>query len=465
MGKALTGIALTKFKADPEKRLEVPDGVLAGLYFIVQPTGRKSWAVRYRHQGKPRKLALGNYLAGDDAGRAGDELKKVRREAADILESVRAGADPAAEKQEAKKQARDDNESRRDNFAVLAERYVKEYAAKRRSAANKARLLGMRLKDDQWVTIKDRPAGRWADKRVQEITRRDVRDYLDIVAETAPIGVNRSFAELRTFFNWCVGKDIIAASPMAGLQMPSEENASRNRVLIRRADVPGSTDDELRWLWEAADAYDTYEGTESGSGGRRPRGPFGPFLQMLILTGQRRTEVSEMTWREVDLEQRVWTIPKERAKNNKPHAVPLSDAAVAILESMPRFKGCPYVFTSDDASPVSGFSRMKQRIDRLMLEIAVKEAAGEAVQVPGWTIHDLRRTVAAGMQRLGVRLEVTEKVLNHLSGSFAGIAGVYQVHDFHDEKRAALDAWARFVTDLVAGKAASNVTYLHKETA
>ncbi|WP_442577916.1 tyrosine-type recombinase/integrase [Mesorhizobium sp. ASY16-5R] len=461
MGKALTGAALTKIKPDPDKRQEIPDGVLVGLYFVVQPTGRKSWAVRYRHNGKPRKMALGNYLAGDDPAKAGAELKKVRIEAADILGSVRGGADPASEKLTAKRLVKDADDSRRDHFRVVVERYLREYAAKRRNFSEKARLLGMRLKGDEWETIEGKPAVLWATKRVQEITRRDIRDYVEGMAETAPIGANRAFAELRKFFNWCVGKDILAVSPMAGLQPPSEENASRNRVLIRRTDVPGSTDDELRWLWQAADAYDRNDEGEHKGGGRRPSGPFGPFLQFLILTGQRRTEVSEMTWREVDMEQRVWTIPKERAKNGLPHAVPLSAAAMALLEAMPRIKGSKsYVFTTDGESSISGFSRMKQRVDRLM-----KEASDSDADIPPWTVHDLRRTVAAGMQRLGVRLEVTERVLNHLSGSFAGIAGVYQVHDFHEEKRAALDAWASFVTDLVEGRVRSNVTYLHAERA
>ena len=105
-GKSLTGAALTKIKADAAKRQEVPDGVVVGLYFVVQPTGRKSWAVRYRFNGKPRKMALGNYLAGVDANKAGQELVRLRREAGDILESIRAGADPASEKQVAKRHAK-----------------------------------------------------------------------------------------------------------------------------------------------------------------------------------------------------------------------------------------------------------------------------------------------------------------------------------------------------------------------
>jgi len=342
---------------------------------------------------------------------------------------------------------------------MIATWLCEAHASKRRNYSEKARLLGMRLKKNgEWEAIEGKPADKWSDTRVQAITRRDIRSYVETFAENAPIGANRAFAELRKFFNWCVGKDILDSSPLAGLQPPSEENSSRNRVLIRRAEVPGSTDEELRWLWKAADEYDRDdEGESKGGHGRKHRGPFGPFIKMLILTGARRSKVSEMTWGEVDLKNRVWVIPEERAKA---HSVPLSDAAIALLEARPRIKGQNLVFTTDGNSLISGFSRMKQRVDKLM-----KESAGDT-NMPDWTVHDIRRTVAAGLQRLGVRLEVIERVLNHLSGSFAGIAGVYQVYDFHAEKRAALESWGRFVTDLIEGKTAdSKVIALHRERA
>ena len=445
MAKALTAQALIKLKADPTKRVEKPDGVLTGLYFVIQPTGRKSWAVRYRAAGTPKKMTLGNSLFGDDVDAAGEELKRIRQEAAAILDRVRRGEDPGAEKQAAKR-APEAHEPDRDLFLTVVKRYLREYASKRRNYPEKARLLGMRRQDDEWTTNPQRAAGLWEAKRIQEITRRDVREHLEKLAVTAPIGANRTFAELRKFFNWCVGKDILETSPMTDLQQPSEENDSRNRVLIRRKEVPGSSDDELRWLWQASEAYDDAAG----------RGPFGPFIQLLILTGQRRSEVAEITWPEVDIAAREWVIPAARSKNGEPHVVPLSDLAVAVLEAAPRIKGkANYVFTTDGEHPVSGFSRMKQRIDKLMAGYAAEIEA----TIPDWTIHDIRRTVAAGMQRIGIKMEVTEKVLNHKSGSFRGIAGIYQVHDYADEKRAALEAWANFVSAVVA-PSVSNVVQL-----
>jgi integrase len=337
-------------------------------------------------------------------------------------------------------------------FREVALRYLKDYASKRRNYPEKARLLGMRSNGDNWETIKGRAADIWGKKRVQEITRREIREHLEELAKHAPIGANRTFSELRKFFNWCVGKDILPVSPMTGLEPPSEENPSRNRTLIRRAEIPGSADDELRWLWQASGRYSRAEPNEGKRGhGKKFRGPFGPFIQMLILTGQRRSEVAGMTWDEVDLERRVWVIPGNRAKNGQPHSVPLSDAAFAVLQELPRIKGRDgYVFTTDGEHPISGWGRMKRRVDSLMLEIA-REERGKEVTIPRWTLHDLRRTLAAGMQRLGIQLAVTEKVLNHTSGSFAGIVGVYQVYDYAKEKGAALQAWGRFVTDLVEG--------------
>jgi integrase len=449
MAKALTAASVIKIKGDKARR-EIPDGVLPGLYLVVHPTGRKAWALRYRANGAPKKLTLGLYLAGDNVTAAGEELIRIRREASEALERVRRGDDPAAAKQVAKKQAKEEDRTRRDHFRTVVERYLKSMT-KRRNFSEKARLIGMRRKGDEWEVIEGRAVSLWGDQRIQEITRRDVREHLETLAEAAPIGANRTFSELRTFFNWAAGKDIVLASPIAGLKPPSEENASRNRVLMRRKAIPDSTDDELRWLWQAASTYDRSDDGEGKGGiGRKHRGPFGPFVQMLILTGQRRNEVAAMKWSEV--EDGDWTIPAARAKNGQAHLVPLSNQAVAILEGLPRIKGSGFVFTTSGDAPISGWSRMKARLDKLMAEVA-QEERGEEVIIPHWTLHDIRRTVATGMQRLGVKMEVTEKVLNHTSESFGGIKAVYQLHEYDKEKRDALEAWANYIDNLLTGDA------------
>ena len=210
-------------------------------------------------------------------------------------------------------------------------------------------------------------------------------------------------------FNWALECDIVETSPCAGVRRPSAERA-RERVL---------DDDELRRVWHGAVALGF---------------PWGSITQLLILTGQRRDEVAMMRWSEVDLGKRLWTLPSERVKNGKVHTVPLSDAAKAMLASIPR--AGDYVF----ASPSGGHPSHSH--GKILLDKAVGDVAP-------WRFHDLRRTVASGLARLGVNLPVIEKILNHTSGSFAGVVGVYQRHDFAAEKRAALELWAQHVDGLV----------------
>ena len=172
-----------------------------------------------------------------------------------------------------------------------------------------------------------------------------------------------------------------------------------------------------------------------------------------------------MRWSELDLAARVWRLPASRVKNARAHEVPLSDAAVEIIQGLPRIGDVKdgYVFTTTSFSPVSGFSRAKRAIDRTIIEIMREEAEARGnnpdsvTALLGWRLHDLRRTVATSLQKLGVRLEVTEAILNHVSGSRAGIVGVYQRHEYAAEKRAALDAWARRLEAIVSGAEPSNV--------
>jgi integrase len=181
---------------------------------------------------------------------------------------------------------------------------------------------------------------------------------------------------------------------------------------------------ELGNIWRAAD---------------RIGGPHAALVKLLILTGQRRGEVGGMTWGEFNMDAKLWRLPKERTKNGKPHDVPLSKPALEILGRLPRLGN--FVITFTGTAPVNSFAKTKARLDALL-----------PLGTPAWRLHDLRRTVASGLAQLGVNLPVIEKVLNHSSGSFAGIVGVYQHHSFTDEKRLALDAWAAHVMALTAGE-------------
>ena len=265
---------------------------------------------------------------------------------------------------------------------------------------------------------------RWRRKLIKDITRRDVLDLLDGIVESGrPVAANRVLTAIRKMFNWAIERDIIASSPCAGVKPPTPEQ-SRDRVL---------TDLELCDVWLAADQLG---------------GPYAALVKLLMLTGQRRDEVARMTWSEVDLDARLWTLPKERSKNGQPHDIPLSEPAVAILTSLPRI-GDTFVLTTDGKSAASNYSANRRRLDALL-----------PADMPPWWLHDLRRTAASGMARLGINLPVIEKVLNHTSGSFAGIVGVYQRHNFSDEKRHALERWGAHVADLVSGRRSQNVVRL-----
>ncbi|RLQ87079.1 tyrosine-type recombinase/integrase [Notoacmeibacter ruber] len=405
MAKALTAAAVEKYRPE-EARREIPDGGLTGLYLVIQPSGRKSWAVRYRHGGRPRKATIGNYPAFD--------LKAARDAGAAMLRAASEGRDPASEKAEAKTLAGVEAE---DTIEKQVEIFLDRHVSRNRSSHEVERLLRKEVM---------RP---WKAKRLPEITRGDVVRLLDdIVDRPAPYTANRVLANLNKFGNWCVSRGLIDANFCAGVAKPSSET-KRDRVL---------NDRELALVWRAAGAMGF---------------PFGPLYQLLVLTGQRREEVAGMRWGEIDLDNGTWTIPRERAKNDTAHLVHLSPPALDILKSVPRIKvdgrSSEYVFTTTGKSTVSGFSRAKAKLDEKIADIVEED---EADPVAAWRVHDLRRTAASGMAGLGIGVAVVEKVLNHTSGTFGGIVSVYQRHEFLEERRRALEAWAAHVVGLMEAK-------------
>lgn len=200
------------------------------------------------------------------------------------------------------------------------------------------------------------------------------------------------------------------------------------------------SDDEIRWFWAAT--------------GAEPY-PWGPLARMLLLTGQRLNEVAQMTEREVRGD--TWHLAAARTKNGRAHDVPLTEGMLAILGALEPVKGAPgFLFTTTGETPVSGFNKALHTIQAGMAA-AAEEERGEPVEIPHWTFHDLRRTAATTMARLGVPVRVTEAVVNHISGTGGGIVAVYQRHDFADEKRQALEGYGRFLAELVDGKAGNVV--------
>ena len=401
----LTATGVEKWKVT-DKRQEVPDTLMTGLYLTVQPSGKKAWQVRYRFGEKHRRMTLGRYplLSLGDA----------RARASEVLTAAQDGRDPAGER-EAEKMARVEVQlSGRDKIKTLVEQFGKRHLSTLKSGETVKRELHRHV-----VAI-------WGERDIHDITKRDVIDLLDGIADSGRVvTANRVRAYLNKFLSWCVERDIIDQSPAMGVK-PAAKEKSRERVL---------TDDEIKLFWKAC----TTEGQ-----------PWGHLGKMLLLTGQRLGEVVNMTDREITGD--LWHLTGDRTKNGRAHNVALSEAARDVLGAVERVKGSAgYVFTTNGESALQGYHKGRNHIANRMAQIASEER-GDVVEIPHWTFHDLRRTAATGMARLGIPVRVTEAVLNHVSGTAGGIVSVYQRHDYADEKRNALDAWARFVGDLVEGK-------------
>jgi integrase len=396
MAKALTAATVEKAKPGPKRR-EIADGRLPGLYLIVQPSGAKSWAVRYRHGSTPRKLTLGTANALS--------LAEARDAAREVLRDAALGADPAAAKKAAKSKAAAPPP---DTVEAVIGEWLKRDQAKNRSLPEVTRVMNHDVL----------PA--WKGRPFNSISRRDCLELIDKVHDRAPVVALRVYAYLNRLFRWAVGRGIVDASPMSELPKPSRE-VSRDRFL---------TDAELLKVWQACDSLGF---------------PFGPAIRLLILTGCRRSEITSMRWDEID--GASIRLSADRTKSGEPRVVPLSPEAAAIIEALPRIDQSDLVFTTTGKTPVSGWSRAKRLLDH---------HSG----VAGWRLHDLRRTFATGLQRLGIRLEVIEAALGHTSGSRAGIVGVYQRHGFEPEVRRAAEAWSQHVTHLIDGKESTNLIEL-----
>jgi integrase len=279
----------------------------------------------------------------------------------------------------------------------------------------------------------------WGDRPLREITRADGRELIRKVAQKTPVNANRLLAYLKTFGTWAIDEDLIENSPFASIKRPtSEKERARDRTL---------SDTEIRAIWHACDGL----------------GVFGRAFKVMLLTGQRRTEVGAMRWSELNMRDRTWTLPKARTKAKRGHEVPLSGAATEIITKEERLSD--YVFTGRRRpvegaegdlryGAISGWGKAKESLDRAAAvkarEIAEEIGDDDAGVVQPWHLHDLRRTCATRLGKLGISRVVIAKVLNH---AIPGVTSTYDHHDYAAEKRQALDAWARKVDEIVSGAA------------
>jgi integrase len=386
-------------KANPAARVEYFDASMPGLALRVTPSGVKTWTVLYRHRGRLRRLTLGTAKAIGLAD-ARDRAKAAIREASN-------GADPATEKQDARKA---------ETIADLADEYIERYAKRRKRSWKE---------DDRMLRAYVLPE--WKHRAIADVTRRDVRLLVDAIAERgAPVMANRVLSLCSKLFRFAEDDELIDVSPAVRIARPAPEQ-KRDRVL---------TDDELRQLWAAFDGLDA---------------PMGAYFKLRLITAQRGGEVGGMRWQDVDLDGGWWTVPAESSKNKLPHRVPLSSTALAILNGLKanservQDSNSAHVRNSNHGRNLAHGPNSPHvaNLPVYVLDGArgrrQQSEAAATFPVPDFRGHDLRRTAASLMAGGGVPRLVVGKILNHVE---PGVTAVYDRHSYDAEKRAALDWWA-----------------------
>jgi integrase len=376
----LTDISIKNLKPGTARR-EIPDQQQRGLYCVVQPTGAKVFAVRYRFDGRPRKLTL----------QAGISLAAARKEAADALYQVQQGKDPA----EAKVRAREERSAAAaDTLEAVAAEFFRRDGAQLRTARD-------------WQKDLERLAFPTFGKRpIASIRRKEIVRLLDNIEDNNGRGMaDTILAIIRRVMNWHAVRDDDFRSPIVrGMRRYKEP--PRERIL---------DDDELRAVWRAADSTS---------------GPFGYCVKFLLLTACRRDEATHLQWREIAGDD--WYLPAERNKTKVTLKRPLSSAALAVLENVPRIAGSDFVFSSDGGW-LGGITRRKREFNK-------------ACGVTGWTLHDLRRTSRSLMTRSGTISEHAERCLGH---KIPGVEGVYNRYPYRDEMLLAYEKLSTLIEHIV----------------
>jgi integrase len=392
--RSLTAASVERIKPPAKGQVDHFDRGFPGLALRVSYAGGKSFVFFYRIAGRLRRMTLGTYPALSLAD-AREEWRKARQEA-------QRGRDPALERKRVKSAT---------DFEGVCREWLK-----RDQARNRTYRQIERIAEGELI-----PA--WGSRPIEDIGRRDILDLVDGIVDRGSVTMARRVQMyVHRLFKWAAGRGIVETNPAANVPLPGSET-SRDRVL---------TDGELAATWQSLNHIEW---------------PHKPIFQLLILTGARRGEIGELRWAEVGDEE--IKLEGVRTKNGKPHLIPLSSAARRIIETLPRIAGMDFVFGTGGRTP-GGYDRAKAKLDSQIAELNGKPLAP-------WRIHDWRRSVATGLQKLGVTLQVIESVLGHTGGSRSGIVGVYQRHSFDAEKRAALEAWGAHVMALVDGKASGKV--------
>jgi integrase len=356
---------------------------------------KRSWVIQYRLGAQQRRESLGDTRKID--------LDAARKIARKRFAQVELGIDPKAEKGKADADAA----AAKRTLAAVATLYLdfKQPTLRPSSYAAAKRYFEL-----HWEPLRNRS--------LVSIERADVADRLqEIAKEHGRVAAGRARANLSALFTWAAKEGLCEVNPVAITNDPAAGVRSRERVL---------SDPEIAAIWHACGDDD-----------------FGAITRLLVLTGQRRNEIGGLRWSEIDLDAATVTLPPARTKNDRGHIVPLSPAATAILEARGNRSGRDLLFGKRDRA-FTGWGHAKNKLD------AAIAAAGKPLAA--WTLHDARRSAASGMQKLGVRVEVIERALNHVSGSYRGVAGIYQVNPLTEDVRTALTRWSEHVLAVVEGR-------------
>jgi integrase len=406
----LTDTELRNLPSPAEGQVQYPDGKLPGFGVRVTSNGLKTFYFVYRFHGRSRRMTLGRYPH--------TPLKDARGKAYAALRSLAKGEDPQIE------------ESEPLGFSAALNEFVELYC----KTSNRASTAYETERILRAVFLKA-----WGTRLISTIGKSDVLLITDrFMRAGKPSAANHAFSAARKFFNWCVERGMIEISPCHTLNMPAP--IGKRSTVIEDAD--------LAVLWKVAAEEVGY--------------PFGTIFQVLALTAQRRGEVTGMRWDELDLDAGLWNIPGARTKNGQRHTVPLTPAVLEILEGLaPAAKKgkSEFVFPARGKPEQSytGYSKGKRELDAAFEKARKKNAIDKGedpyeIEDLDWTLHDLRRTAATRMAELGILPHVVERVLNHVSGTFGRVAGIYNRFQYVDEMRDALTAWESHVLSLISTK-------------
>lgn len=374
-------------------------GGVPGFVLVHTPGGHTGYGLFYRHRGKLRKLTLGSTKMLT--------LADARKLALQHRYAIEAGRDPHGEKIAA----------RRTPVGLDCERMWEKYmtlaASQLRSRYEKERVFKRYLKP---------LLGRM---QVGEVKRAHALEVLDpLVAAGKMRMADKVRQEGAAWFQWLLEREHVERNPFAGLRKAEMKKVIRTRVL---------NDDELKQIWVASE----------------PEGRWGLWFKLMILTGTRNMEARAAGWSEFDFKSRIWTIPVERSKNKVEQRIHLTDTVLAILDQIPRFPEVDLLFpaSGNAKNPMSGDQKVKDRIDERM-RAAIKQRGGS--DPANWQIHDFRRTIATGLQRLGFRPDIADQVIGHVGSTRSGAAAHYLHHRYEVEKKEALTAWSQHVSVLLA---------------